>query len=766
MGEEITHMPEKWADPTRPLEDFARALGIEAKVLHLNEWADELSYTDSAFPREVVAPQDDAAWTTKKATLDEVLRGLLEKYGPALTLEFKVGQLPVFTLSADYHPSELDEFYRQAKDSPTVDLRLKIDKVALLRHWGIVNTSAADVILFLFTEALVRLLSVQLDLLTNERRGLLRAFNRDKKVIILAPSHNELVLKGQFLVVLGGPAVSRWAGHAAERTPDTVKVKYFREQAKEALKWANFDLATLTPLHLTVESEPTPDGRGPGTEDPVVSAVYAQLLACSLLYIAGHAIRNVDERTNGTGVGRSARSPLWLATFAADKYLARFNVGDVAELCEALKSGSTNPWGASKMIADVAAWAYGGERDVKDRLSVLQSVIANSLQESDPAVNCRELARQAVEVKKRVEWGWDSFVHGRLEKYFTRVKDLEEAVEKTARSYNEQVQALSKTLIDNMLAAVGVVVGSFIAAIFKTPFGVNVFRFGTTIYTVYLIAFPVTVGLVSAWQRYLDSKGLFEGRRKDFERWLTPKEVEDIVGTSVSERDRWFRSWFRLIVGAYVLVAVLMTAAIVGVPRLIRNWDDEFGLEGASYGAASGDDVQVIIRGENFNKDKEVVAEIGKSKFRNTDGGTLKVHGTTVLTLSARQEDLAAALAAGANSVTIRQGGAGPKAVDLPTGPVPITTPHFDRWLRTASGADIYAVGSGFDSISAVTHLERQIEFNVADGGRRFTLPGFKRQKSGAVFDVTLYNGAHLNAEMPPEPEDAVVTRERAGKTR
>jgi hypothetical protein len=753
----MTDAPKLWAAPTRPLEDFAKALGIETRVLHLNEWPDELSYTDPAFPREVLVPQDAAAWAMKKPALDEVLRSLLEKYGPALTLEFKVGQLPVFTLNTGYHHSELEDFYNQAKDSPTVDLRLRIDKSALSRHWGIVNRAVADVILFLFTDALARLLGVRLDLLTNERRGLLRAFNHDKRVIILAPSHNELVLKGAFLVVLGGAAVSRWVEYATEPTPDTVKVKYFREQAKEALKWANFDLVTLTPLHLTVESEPSADGRAPATDDPVASAVYAQLLACSLLYIAGHTVRNVDERTNGAAAAsavQSARSPLWLATFAADRYLARFNVGDVPELCEALKSGSANAWKASKMIADVAAWVYGGERDVKDRLSVLQSVIANSLQESDPAVNCRELVRQAAEVKKRVEWGWDSFVHGRLEKYFTQVKDLEAAVEATARSYNEQVQALSKTLIDNMLAAVGVVVGSFIAAIFKTPFGVKVFWVGTSIYTAYLVVFPIGVGLVSAWQRYRDSKALFENRRKEFDRRLSPEEVKDIVGTSVTDRDTWFKRWFGFTTAAYLMVAALMVVAIVRVPSLIRNWDDQFALAGTSYGAAAGDSVQVIIRGENFDKDKEVAAQIGAVKFTNTEGGNLKVHGTTVLTLAVRQSDLAAARAVGNNRIVVKQGGATEQFVELPSDPVPITPPRFDYWSRAAAGGVLYALGSGFDSISVVAHAGRRLEFNVADGGRRLSLPDFKWQKTGATLDITLYNGDNIKEGVPPKSED------------
>ena len=56
------------------------------------------------------------------------------------------------------------------------------------------------------------------------------------------------------------------------------------------------------------------------------------------------------------------------------------------------------------------------------------------------------------------------------------MKELEETVEDTTKDYNDQVHSLTKTAIDNVLAAVAVIVGSFLAAMFKSPFQEDAFR--------------------------------------------------------------------------------------------------------------------------------------------------------------------------------------------------------------------------------------------------------------------------------------------------
>src|SRR6266545_7067865 len=96
-----------------------------------------------------------------------------------------------------------------------------------------------------------------------------------------------------------------------------------------------------------------------------------------------------------------------------------------------------------------------------------------------------------------------------------------------------------------MLAAIAVGVGSFISAIFKSPFQPYIFVFGVLIYTLYLLAFPMIVGLTSAWQRFKDARNGFRKHQLEFTKRLSEDEVIDIVGTRVSDNESRFKTWYR-----------------------------------------------------------------------------------------------------------------------------------------------------------------------------------------------------------------------------
>jgi hypothetical protein len=201
----------------------------------------------------------------------------------------------------------------------------------------------------------------------------------------------------------------------------------------------------------------------------------------------------------------------WLATFAADKYVAQLSLGSAAAARVALKATGSSV-GDGETIGTLARWVYGEDR-VADRLTVLQVVVANALEGERRRGEGDGAPGQADDIAKRVEAAWKAFIEQKLDKFFGQLKQLEETIEATSRAYHEQVQALTKTLIDSMLAAVAVVVGSFIAAMFKTPFQPYVFWFGAGVYLAYLLVFPILVGLSASGSAH-DSARMF-GRRKE-----------------------------------------------------------------------------------------------------------------------------------------------------------------------------------------------------------------------------------------------------------
>lgn len=369
----------------------------------------------------------------------------------------------------------------------------------------------------------------------------------------LVPSH-EIALNGEYLAIVGGKAMRRWEAYVPSVPPDQQRVERIRSEATKNLKWVHFTLNHLTPLQLRVTWEP--HGEGSREEqpislmnDPIASLLSAHVFACCLLYTADQTVKlSVDaQHTSCTHGG-----PLWQCTYAAEKYVAVLTLGNTEAVRRLLQARTQHDaWAAIDSIAEYTVWAYSGERGAADRLGVVQGVIAHDFHSRDLAIDGQELLQHAVALKQRIEWGWKAFIEGKLDTYFSQVREAEQAVDTAIKGYNEQVHMLTKTLIDNMLAAVGIVVASFIAAVFKDPFNPHIFQVGTTLYALYLLVFPMLFGLISTWQRYKDSQRAFETRKASLSQRLSVDEVERTVGASVQEREIWFKGWFRKVAVTY-----------------------------------------------------------------------------------------------------------------------------------------------------------------------------------------------------------------------
>jgi hypothetical protein len=173
--------------------------------------------------------------------------------------------------------------------------------------------------------------------------------------------------------------------------------------------------------------------------------------------------------------------------------------------------------------------------------------------------------RQSERLGRDVEQAWQSFTQDKLEVYFSRVRQVEEAVGTLVNKTNEEIQGLVKSLTDNMLAAVGVIVGTFIASVFGSSFNATVFRLGLVLYAVYLLVFPGMIGLAATRRRYRDARAAFDRRRREFEGLIPPDKVNEIVGTVVDDQGGQFYKWLRLtaIIFGVVILLLLLGAWLV-----------------------------------------------------------------------------------------------------------------------------------------------------------------------------------------------------------
>jgi hypothetical protein len=500
---------------TAPLEKLAALLGIGEEVLPRGESPLAFSYTDQRFPASKL-PRDDGEFA-------RALTELRTTYGPAVSFSLSFGEWPLLDLGNNRGLEAL-----RASEEEHFVLDLRIGKSELLKHWNLVDPNI-DVRLFFFPEALERALLVPLRQLDESDTG--------RRIVYLIPDV-AIDLEGRYVAILGGAATARWNTPPPASGERTLMVARARETDK--LKWVGFDLQRLTPLQLDAAGQDRP---------PIAGALYAQLLVCSLLYLAGRSMRSAD---------------LWSITFATDKSAATIELGDAS----AVRAAMRDRWEAARTLAHRAAWVYEDERRVGDRLTIVQHAFAGVLRDSP---SLEELLAQCGEIDKRIQGGWDTFLNGELDKYLAHIKELEATVDATTKGYSEQVQSLTKSLTDSMVAAVAVVIASFIAAMFKTPFDPYVFQFGSAIYAVYLFIFPLCIGLTAAWQRFEDSRITFQQRKRDYGKRLTERWVEQQVGDTVGKRERWFLGWLAATAACYLAVIALLVFGIFAVPAHVRQ---------------------------------------------------------------------------------------------------------------------------------------------------------------------------------------------------
>lgn len=530
MGEKVMALQPQWQDPAGPLLKLATALGITRDALQKNENAETLLYYDEKFPT-----------TTAQHLSFDVLQAVVDVYGDALTFQLLLGGLPVLKVNGQLNQARLAQFQHSVKQAPHLILDLKLDKRRLLQLWGAAPPYAC-LKLFLFSDALFRALNVSLLELEND---LLREADGGDKMIILAPEC-DIALNGDYLSVLGGAAMAKWQTFFPATAPNRERVKFVYDEALKSLKWVYFSLKHLTPLQLEVKGTAHRD-------EKVAQAIYAQLIALCLVYTA--------DQTIMTDKG-------WRSTYAAGSDVSELTVGNAETL--AAVDGDFDLWAASQNLGAIFEWAYSGERGASDRLSIMQGVIARALPGKEPLPNYQELLRQAGHLKEKIKWGWAAFIEDKLNVYFTQVRGVEEAVDTTVESFNDQVHALVKALTDNTLAAVGVIVGSFIAAIFADKFNATIFRLGVLSYAAYLLIFPGVLGLYFTWQRYRHAVAAFGKRNKEFKKRLFPEEVKTIVGTTVQDRERWFKKWFFAVTIIHIIMVALLVLAAWRVPALMR----------------------------------------------------------------------------------------------------------------------------------------------------------------------------------------------------
>jgi len=196
--------------------------------------------------------------------------------------------------------------------------------------------------------------------------------------------------------------------------------------------------------------------------------------------------------------------------------------------------------GTSKLLEGVE-WIYDPSR-TEDALSLFQTLAARTLQLSESSDDgYRLLLIKAEYIISQLKWLWKSFMEGKIDSYMNQVKALEDYVTGVVQLFADQVSSMIKNLSDTMLAAIGVALASFIAALFKDGFNPTVFRIGILTYALYVFIFPLIYSMTYQNQHFKTLLRNFKRRQQRFEMILDPAKVDEIVSEQLKESKKQFK---------------------------------------------------------------------------------------------------------------------------------------------------------------------------------------------------------------------------------
>ncbi len=321
-------------------------------------------------------------------------------------------------------------------------------------------------------------------------------------------------LIGPHLAVIGGDPLGGLKRMEAELGSETTgSPTSLYKTARPPVNWQE-PLRLLTPAHLEIRG-------GADTQDRAADLLGLHLVNLCLMYTANWT-QILQGRPNAIFAGTRGHMEVPLASST-----------EIAPL---------HPVGIRALL-QITEGCYDG----KWNLGLAQSVIADSLQEIEPASKrLIGLVRRAPALLLEIQSKWALFLAKELGEFAVQLQALEDDVAETVRSFAEQTSDMIKSLSETVLATVAVVLGCFVAALVKEEFNPAVLLIGAVLYLAYLILFPLIYSMRARQQAYDALEAQFTERRKRFSARLSQAKVDEIVGTQFEDSRRRFEEWLRL----------------------------------------------------------------------------------------------------------------------------------------------------------------------------------------------------------------------------
>ena len=472
----------------------------------------------------------------------DTLRELLDIYQDAIELNVNLGRMNLLQLHPSFSPDDLAKFKIDIADSPNVELTLRINKkrLAEIYYAEILNAIPRDkeCFLYFFPKRLEAYLTASK---LEDLEVYFWKKNPGTKVVILLPSR-DIQLIGARLWILGGSYLS--SRKAIEVTArDEVLADMAYKVCRDNLKWQDAWLDFLTPWHLFVRGSPD------------INSEIKRILS---LHFGNLALLYTSDLT-------------FLHTADDQRRISRYNSPDrqvdISHVSTTAQIDLTSD--QLENVKNIIDWIYDPQWSPSDRITLAQQNIVDQLCLVDEDDRFRSLFQKADTIRKNINWHWETFTRKKIDSYLGVVRELEEYLQDITEGYATNIATIQKTLNDNVLAAIGALIGSFIASLFEKQFNPNIFRIGMGLYGLYILCFPLLYNMIQQWKSSNYFNEQIEARRGRFLECLPTSKVNEIwTAWKIEAIRKRSTSNYWWTIGIYILIVVLSLLAAWIIP----NW--------------------------------------------------------------------------------------------------------------------------------------------------------------------------------------------------
>ncbi|MEL6896960.1 MAG: hypothetical protein AAFP90_12715, partial [Planctomycetota bacterium] len=421
---------------------------------------------------------------------------------------------------------------------------VQVSKRRLLQHWQLPDFPTRHFQLYFQTNNLVRLLESALS-----QPALAQDFlwaGQPGQAVVLVAEGSHMVL-GKFLNILGADELG-----IIEKLPSLSQSEIDQQNdvhktCRGAIRWEDRWTDFLTPDYFDIS--PCNDA----SSHPVQQRILMLGTNVSLLFMADRV------RQHGTG---------FLAHFESLHHRAFVPSASMSDLTPPANSPQDFNVDDSLSIIRLAAAVYQ-QQWRSDRLALLQVVVSRVLDRGQDEVRHHSFIDAAPQINDDFHRHWKSFINESIEKYVKEEVELENEIASTVDGYERQVASMIGGLSATTLAAVGVIIGTFIAAAFAKEFNAVVFRVGIGVYMGYLLVFPGAYNLTNHCLRYRVANEIFRKREQRFHRLLGEEGTRRIVGNDIAKAQTRFNRWLWATIGALLFVFVACAMVMWLVPPLV-----------------------------------------------------------------------------------------------------------------------------------------------------------------------------------------------------